>query len=102
MPAYYEWTVELIEDYRDGCNDIVDSNHFDTYADAKRYADSLTVPYSHYIDIGVERRMYNADGDLISTAWAYIEDGKLPAFFEDAYGRVAVKVPARFHKELQA
>jgi len=26
----------------------------------------------------------------------------LPAFFEDAYGRVAVKVPARFHKELQA
>jgi hypothetical protein len=102
MPAYYEWTVELIADYRDGSIDIVDSNHYDTYADAKRYADSLTIPYSHYIDIGVERRMYDADGDLISTAWAYIADGKLPAFFEDAYGRVGVKVHARFHKELQA
>lgn len=102
MPTYYEWTVELIQDYRDGCNDIVDSNHFDTYTDAKRYADSLTIPYSHYIDIGVERRGYDADGDLVNTAWAYIADGVLPESFEDAYGRTVAKVPARFHKELQA
>ncbi len=95
--------MELIEDYRDGCTDIVDSNHFDTYAEAKRYADLLTLPLDHYIDIGVERRFYDADGDLISTAWAYIEDGKLPPYFENAIGHATGrKVPARFHKEIQS
>ena len=102
MTTEYEWTVELIEDYRDGCTDIVDSNHFGTYAEAKRHADSSPPPINHYYDIGIVRKKYADDGDCFSICWAYIADGKLPPFFEDAYGHVGLKVPARFQAEIDA
>jgi hypothetical protein len=36
-----------------------------------------------------------------SRGWAYVENGKLPEYITDAYGRNIVKVPNKFHNELK-
>ena len=33
-------------------------------------------------------------------SWAYVDGGRLPKYFENAYGEKTSKVPARFHSEL--
>ena len=109
MATFYEWTFEIVQVYEDGENDIIDSDFYDTYADAQRVADrvaeegfSEALPDAQYrLDVGVARRVYDRSGDLVETSWAYIEDGVLPERFEDALGRPGARVPVRFHAELK-
>jgi hypothetical protein len=82
MKTYYEWDYETVN--QDG--DIIDHNHrkeLNQFTDQEK-TDTLVLVR----DKGHER------------SWAYVENGKLPDFFCDAYKRPTVKVPKRFHKEL--
>ena len=91
----YEWTVELLEG-----EDIVDSYFAECYERALTFA--VNASSDCVVRIGVVRDRYDSGEDLVCRSWAYLEDGKLPERFEDAYGREIVKVPARFHKAVAA
>lgn len=85
---HYEWTLETLED-----GDIIDST----------FSDSLTFDKEDIRekDLGLVRNVGNNDDGLIDRWWAYVKDGKLPQFFEDAYRQPThYKIPAKFHKEL--
>lgn len=89
----YEWTAEHVN--ADG--DVEDLDFWDSVDELPTEAqDGCT------LEIGVVRYRYADDGDLLETAWAYVDDGKLPEHFEDAHGAAVAKVPARFHEELAA
>jgi hypothetical protein len=88
----YEWTVEL----REG-DDIVDACYGDTLSEALRPCWETPAGYTQHL--GVVRDRYDSAESLVCRSWAYLEDGKLPERFTDAYGREIAKVPARFHKE---
>lgn len=77
----YEWTVEEIDDN----GDIVDSDFYDEFPGLPECGK----------DIGV------VCYDLGGRFWAYVDDGELPQYFEDAFGRKGPKVPARFHSAIK-
>jgi hypothetical protein len=85
----YEWTLETVED-----GDIVDSN----------FADNLTeIDNADLIgkDLGLVRNEGNENDGVTDRLWAYVKDGKLPECFADSMGTpIAIKVPQRFHNEL--
>lgn len=86
----YEWTLETVED-----GDIVDSNFVDSLTEINN-AD-LTGK-----DLGLVRNEGNENDGVTNRLWAYVKDGKLPDYFQDAYlQNTSIKIPARFHKELQ-
>ena len=89
----YEWTVEFLEE-----DDIVDSFFGDTLQEALRHAGDT--PAGCAKRIGVVRDRFDSAESLVCRSWAYMEDGKLPERFVDAYGREIAKVPARFCKEV--
>lgn len=82
MKTIYEWDYETVN--KDG--DIIDHNH----------ADKLT-EFSEVCKTDTLVLVRDSDNER---AWAYVENGKLPEFFSDAYQRPTTKVPKRFHKEL--
>lgn len=91
----YEWTVEFIDEH----GDIVDSEFWDTYEQAMSHA----IPDAGCtVDIGVVRDRSTDEEGQVCRSWAYLEDGKLPEYFENAYGRQIAKVPAKFHNEVAA
>lgn len=97
MTVYYEWDVETIavgetDKYEDG--EVLDHHHCDTYAEAMEFAASEPDPGTRYVITLVR-------DDTDGRSWAYIEDGELPEFFEDAYYFPVAKVPQRFVKELK-
>ncbi len=97
MSMNYEWDVELIITYDENTNDVEEHYFQDTYADClKQAAEPLEDGYSYEIVLVAT----SDDGD--ERWWAYIEDGKLPEFFEDAYQRKMRKIPQRFHEEVNA
>jgi hypothetical protein len=91
--SFYEWDAEevQIED-----EDILDHDHGDIgYVLAKESTDPAV-----RIDRCLVKDVFEVwDGEidgLVHRAWAYIEDGKLPEFFDDGS-----RVPARFHEQLR-
>ena len=98
MTVMFEWDVEeyspvTSDDYEAG--DIIDHNHFGSYADAAAYASSTPTNGGAYRIVLVRDTLDKYDS-LRNREWAYMVDGALPEYFEDAYGREGSKVPKRF------
>lgn len=96
MAVHYEWDVEE-QAARDTAQveagEVLEHWHCATYADAVQLATREPAPDVVYKIVLVR------DADACR-AWAYMENGKLPEYFEDAYGQPRAKVPKRFHAEL--
>ena len=96
MAAHYEWDVETVTDSESAEheeNEVLDHWFVSSYAEAVALAAGESEPGMRF-DVVLVR---HADE---CTAWAYVEDGKLPEYFEDAYGAEIAKVPTRFHSEV--
>lgn len=110
MTVYYEWDIELYDaSVEDG--DIVDHNHanklveYDDYdlrnaltrwKDDKEQATRLVLVRTNHFIIS---RGINAGADSSSRMWAYVENGKLPATFDE--NPEGVRVQERFHREFR-
>ena len=96
MTVIYEWDVETVETYEDGDNDIHEHYHCETYGDAQRWAmRQPAIPGFTY-----EVVLVRDDDDRRS--WAYVIDGKMPEYAEDADGRKWGKIPQRYIREVEA
>ena len=103
----YEWDIETVEvvtaenvqaynqyapETKIGeLGDIQDHNHADKLSDFRQSEFEAEAGQ-------VTRLVLVRDGSVRS--WACVFDGKLPIYFQDAYGENTTKVPQRFHKEL--
>lgn len=88
----YEWDVEDTNIY----GDVIDHNHRDALSDY----------HPSDFDLMEEEDARSCSLVLVrdddnGRSWAYVEDGKLPTHFSDAYGNDIAKVPQRFHQELK-
>jgi hypothetical protein len=94
----YEWDVEEVtsietEMYEEG--EVLDHNFTESYEECKKIA-SRKAPQGIRFEIVLVRDTED------SRSWAYMENGKLPKYFEDASLTETRKVPLRFHKEVDA
>lgn len=95
--THYEWIVETLDE--DG--NVEDVAHWATYAEALVWAATLQ-QQERDVDVGLYwRKVDDDDPFFFDEAWAYIDEGSLPVFFEDAYGVQKTKVPQRFHREVE-
>jgi hypothetical protein len=104
MATTYEWDVEELEEVDNGSNDpdIVDHNHFDTYAEALAFANGPHMVGKPWRMVLV-RDVGNDDEGLTDRAWAYVDYSllRLPGFFEYGAGEVSgIAVPKRFQAEI--
>ena len=96
MTIFYEWAIETI----DASGDIEDVDHRDTFAEVLQVIKGGATDGCSYRVALTRLRYCNNDRDqLIERSYAYLDDGKLPAEFEDGD---MCRVPARFHKEVAA
>lgn len=85
----YEWDYETVDEH----GDVIDHNHRSRlwqFNDADK-TDWLVLVR----DEGDE-----ANG-LENRSWAYVKEGILPKYFQDADNHNTAKVPKRFHEELR-
>jgi hypothetical protein len=103
MAVGYEWAVEQValKDFSDHYEgDIVDVNHFTTFAEAKAYADNEEAWYRN--DLVLIRNEYTPGQEGIDDrSWAYMENGRLPERFEYGGEETGNKVSQKFHKEVE-
>ena len=98
MTTTYEWDVEeqTAEDSDENeAGEVLDHLFCTSYAEAKRQAARPASEGCKFVIVLVR----DADD---GRSWAYMEDGKLPTHFCDAYQSPVAKVPQRFHKEVAA
>jgi len=85
----YEWSVEEIED-----GDVLDTWFFDSLAPCMDY-------YNSFLDNNRALCLVRSTGSDIAgeigRLYAYVAGGKLPEYFEGS----DIRVPARYHSELQ-
>ena len=86
---HYEWDYETIDEH----GDIINHTHAAKLADYTK--EDITPSLVLIRDSGNE-----AEG-LQERTWAYVTNGVLPGYFQDAAGCNCSKVPAKFHKELE-
>ena len=96
MAVFYEWGVETVtavdnEDHEE--NEVLDHDFCGSFAQAKAIADCAP-PEGCRFDIVLVRD----DDDRRS--WAYLDDGKLPLYAEDANGSQWGEIPKKFHQEV--
>lgn len=98
MAVRYEWDVEVqtaaaSDDYEEG--EVID------HLFCKSFIGAMTTAA---IDAGEDLKhvIVLVRDDDNQRSWAYLEDGKLPTHFEDAYQNQHGKVPQRFHAEVAA
>jgi len=92
----YEWDVEecnAVETTDLDEGEVIDHRHCETYTEVKRVLAETPPPGSVWSACLVR-------DDDNGRSWAYMEDGKLPEYFEDAYQHPTAKVPQRFHAEV--
>jgi len=89
----YEWDVETVDEH----GDIEDHNHSD---EINRHCVDAAIDETGRTRLVLVRDEFNKDDELIDRQWAYVVDGTLPEYFEDAYQRPMSKVPQRYHREL--
>jgi hypothetical protein len=89
MSVFYEWDVETVSVVDDL---VIDHDHRGNFKACKIEA--------AHCDPGYKKVIVLVRDDDYSRSWAYIEDGKLPTHFRDAYGRVVARVPKRFMREV--
>jgi hypothetical protein len=97
MAVDYEWDVETVTDreseqHEEG--EVLDHNHTDSYAEALSWTRNFKPEDGERFQIVLVR------DDNTGRSWAYMKDGKLPEYFEDAFQRRTAKVPQRFHAEV--
>lgn len=95
--VFYEWDVETVatvETEMHGVGGVIDHDHYDTYAEAIRLANSRPAD-------GEEYKVVLVRDDANGRSWAYVEGGRLPEQFEDTYGRNVATVPQRFAREVE-
>jgi len=93
MSVGFEWDVETVDEN----DDIVDHDFRDSYAECMAIA-AAEPPEGCRFAIVLVR---NSDHAFDGRAWAYLDGGKLPTHFEDAYQHPVAKVPAKFHREVE-
>ena len=94
----YEWAVEWVttaetDEFEVG--EVLDSNHFDSYALAASAARKQT-------EIGTAFRVVLIREDRKGRAWAYVQGDALPSHFLDEDGDAVAKVPRQFATEVSA
>jgi hypothetical protein len=89
----YEWVIEIVDEH----NDIVQVNHADAYARAKRWAAEYApeLKPGERIEIGLVRDRGDEVEGLTDRQWAYVEDGSLEPTFDGG-----ARVPERFRQEV--
>lgn len=96
MTVKYEWDVELLTAFESDAHEqdeVIDHNFCETYAEAKTLA-------SKNPGEGFKFEIVLVRDDDDRRSWAYLDNGKLPEFAEDAYGCNWGKIPKRFHSEV--
>jgi len=96
MAVRYEWDVEETaaadtDDHEEG--ECFDHRFCESYKEVLAVA--ATTPPE-----GTAWRPVLVRDDDAGRSWAYMENGKLPSHFEDAYGTPVAKVPKRFVDEV--
>lgn len=95
MTTTYEWDIELWND-----EEIVDHDHRDRLTEfgmeelIQAINSDVVSAEGDYTRLVLVR-----DSDKDGRAWAYVEDGKMPEQFLDAYQRPVCPVPKRFIEE---
>lgn len=89
----YEWAVEETDPATENIEDV---NHYPLPEIARRYP-NFKLPENFAVCL--VRDDWRRRGDA-PRSWAYLKDGKLPEYFVDAYDNQTVKVPQRFHAEI--
>lgn len=102
MPVRYEWDVETVTDrdsdeHEEG--EVLDHHHVASYAEALAYTREVEPEDGERFQIVLVR---DSDEHEEGRSWAYMKDGKLPTFFEDAYSVHTAYVPDQFHDEVNA
>lgn len=95
MAVTYEWTVEVLEDPSDQDSDILETQPFDHLEDALKF-----MRYEPEARLVLVRNVGNDLDGLTDRLWAYVEDGKLPEYFEDGGAETTVRVPGKCIREL--
>jgi hypothetical protein len=97
MTVIYEWDCELqttVDSEEHEVGEVLDHRFKASYQSAKDFIDT-TVPDEGCKFVAV---LVRTDDD--KRAWAYVEDGKLPEYFLDAYDSEYRRVPKAFHAEV--
>ena len=97
MATHYDWVIELMDRTDPENESIVEVNHADTYAEALQYVGD---PASDF-DIGLVRDWDCERTGAHSRVWAYVIDGVLPEWLEDAFGAQVARVPARYRTQFE-
>lgn len=102
MAIHYEWDCEEVAaiDLPDKeKSEVIDHFHSETFVEA--LARSKTEPGEN-LEWRIVLVRDDDDTQKGQRSWAYLENGVLPEWFEDAFGQRTAKVPARFVKEVGA
>jgi len=103
MAVSYEWDAEIVDtaaidpETNEPYNDVLDH----LFGDIDYVLEQTPEDEGTRIDVVL---VYNEGDDfdgLRDRAWAYVDDGKLPEWFEDAMGARIRKVPQKYHNELR-
>lgn len=101
MVVQYEWDVELQVHYTEVVDgedmDVLEHNHAESLEEALSIA---TQEPERHPEGKTSYNLVLVRDDAGGRSWAYVEDWVLPEFFEDADGKQKIKVPKKFHKEL--
>ncbi len=97
MNVHYEWVVELVELVDDEEGDIVDIDHYPTYADVAQALRICTADKGHINRVALVKTTERGRG------WAYVDLlGKLAPRFENAMGGDMGAVPVKYLKQFNA
>lgn len=96
MTVSYEWDVETVETYEDGNNDVHEHYHCESYAEAVRWKSQQPERP------GISYEIVLVRDDDEGRSWAYVTDGILPEWAQDAYECRTGKIPKRYRDEVQA
>lgn len=94
----YEWDIETFT--QDEFEDIEDHNFSDECPGIPDEPNLRLVLVQDIFEWPSNDPNRKCDPDLVSRLWAYVENGKLPEFFEDCGRNTSVRVPKKFHDEL--
>jgi len=96
MSVIHEWDIETVTTSATAereAGEVIEHDHRDSYADCLQTITRTPDAGCHYEIVLVR------DDDK-GRSWAYVEHGKLPEYFLDAFGEETSKIPQRFHNEI--
>lgn len=96
MKTDFEWDIE----FENPETENIEDHDFASSLKDERFAKHLReiTPNEHLVIVCDQ--WPNSGG--LKRSWAYVKDGRLPVMFTDADNRDTIRVPKRFHAELEA